>query len=207
MNEAITQLTVDKLKKLPIRAIVALAARCARRVEPLAQLPEGHPTREIRRQAVEAALGMADRFAKGEPCPHPDPIVRAADVSRRAAGGGDRSALAAGAVAETAHAVAAACLAYDPAEPGRIRHVYDESDEVRKVHGRGRQAMLDLAALSAFTAAADGVAAVGLHYETYVSAALNDYEKLLRLDLGEYPDLGEPVDPSTQGPLGPLGST
>ena len=66
--------------------------------------------------------------------------------------------------------------------------------------------MLDLAALSAFTAA-DGVAAVGLHYETYVSAALNDYEKLLRLDLGEYPDLGEPVDPSTQGPLGPLGST
>ncbi|HEY2155076.1 MAG TPA: hypothetical protein VGH33_05570, partial [Isosphaeraceae bacterium] len=39
MNEAFIGFTVDGLKKLPIRAIVALAARCARRVEPLAQLP------------------------------------------------------------------------------------------------------------------------------------------------------------------------
>jgi hypothetical protein len=66
--------------------------------------------------------------------------------------------------------------------------------------------MLDLAALSAFTAAADGVAAVGVHFEPYVSAALNDYDKLLRLNLGDYPDLGDPIDPSTRGPLGPLGS-
>ena len=33
--------TLDQLKVLPLRAIVAFAARCARRVEPLAQLPEG----------------------------------------------------------------------------------------------------------------------------------------------------------------------
>ncbi|HEY2155075.1 MAG TPA: hypothetical protein VGH33_05565 [Isosphaeraceae bacterium] len=128
-------------------------------------------------------------------------------MSRRAAGRGDRSEVAAGAAAEAAHAVAAACMAYDPAEPARVRHVYDESDEVRKLHGRERQVMLDLAALSAFTAAADGIAAAGLRFETFVSAALNDYEKLLGLDLGEYPDLGEPVDPSALGPLGPLGST
>ncbi len=207
MNEAIVELTVDKLKKLPVRAIVALAARCARRVEPLAQLPEGHPAHEVRRQAVEAALDMVDRFAKGDPCPHPDPIVRAVDVSRRTAGGGDRSELAAGAVAEAAHAVGAACLAYDPAEPARIRHVFDETNEVRKVHRRTHDAMLDLAALSAFTAAADGVAACGLHSDTYAFAALRDYDTLLRLDLGEYPALGEPVDPSPHGPLGPLGST
>ena len=41
--------TVEHLKVLPLRAIVAFATRCARRVEPLAQLPEGHPQREGRR--------------------------------------------------------------------------------------------------------------------------------------------------------------
>ena len=35
--------TVEHLKALPLRAIVAFAARCARRVEPLAQLPQGNP--------------------------------------------------------------------------------------------------------------------------------------------------------------------
>ena len=57
--------TIEQLKALPLRAIVAFAARCARRVEPLAQLPEGHPQRESRRGAVEAALRMAEAFAKG----------------------------------------------------------------------------------------------------------------------------------------------
>ena len=35
--------TLDQLKVLPLRAFVAFAARCARRVEPLAQLPQGNP--------------------------------------------------------------------------------------------------------------------------------------------------------------------
>ena len=57
--------TPDQLKVLPLRAIVAFAARCARRVEPLAQLPEGNPQSESRREAVEAALRMAESFAGG----------------------------------------------------------------------------------------------------------------------------------------------
>jgi hypothetical protein len=57
--------TLEQLKGLPLRAIVAFAARCARRVEPLAQLPEGNPRRESRREAVEAALRMAESFARG----------------------------------------------------------------------------------------------------------------------------------------------
>jgi hypothetical protein len=173
---AITDLTIDKLKRLPLRAIVALAARCARRVESLAQLPDDHPAHEGRRGAVEEALGLAEKFAMGELCPHPDRVVRAVDVSRRVAGFENRSEIAAAAAAETAHAVAAACLAYDPAEPGRIRHTFEETDETRKVHRRRRLITLDLAALSAFTATADGVTAVGLRSEAYVSAALNDYD-------------------------------
>jgi hypothetical protein len=34
-------------------------------------------------------------------------------------------------------------------------------------------------------------------------AAVEDYEKLLRLDLGSFPDAGKPLDLSSKGPLGP----
>ena len=54
--------TVEHLKELPLRAIVAFAARCARRVEPLALLPQGQPRRENRRAAVEAALCLTKAY-------------------------------------------------------------------------------------------------------------------------------------------------
>ena len=57
--------TVEHLKELPLRAIVAFAARCARRVEHLAKLPEGDPRSESRRAAVEAALCLAESYANG----------------------------------------------------------------------------------------------------------------------------------------------
>ena len=78
--------TVEHLKQLPLRAIVAFAARCAGRVQPLAQLPEGHPERERRRDAVEAALRMAEGFASGSAAPPTDSVVEAVDASRRVAG-------------------------------------------------------------------------------------------------------------------------
>ncbi|MBV8487674.1 MAG: hypothetical protein JO161_05300, partial [Planctomycetaceae bacterium] len=64
----IHEYTAQDLKKLPLRAIVALAARCARRVEHLALLPDGHPECDSYRQAVSDALGMAENFARGLPC-------------------------------------------------------------------------------------------------------------------------------------------
>ena len=100
--------TVEHLKALPLRAIVAFAARCARRVEPLAQLPEGHPQREDRRGAVEAALDMAEAFARGADGP---PTSR---WSRRSTRAGASRAAPPGALtprpaaAEAAHAAAAA---------------------------------------------------------------------------------------------------
>ena len=100
--------TVEHLKKLPLRAIVAFAARCARRVEHLAQLPEGHPERESRRGAVEAALRMAEGFARGSTAPPDESVVEAVDASRGVAGGPLGSENAAAAVAEAAHAAASA---------------------------------------------------------------------------------------------------
>src|SRR4051812_12483563 len=93
--------TVEQLKALPLRAIVAFAARCARRVHPLAQLPEGNPRREGRREAVEAALRMAEAFARGEEVPPDESVVAAIDASRDA-GGASAGAAAVDAAAQAA---------------------------------------------------------------------------------------------------------
>ena len=99
--------TLDQLKVLPLRAIVAFAARCARRVEPLAQLPEGDARRESRRTAVDAALRMAEAFARGTDAPPDESVVAAIDATRDA---GDESAgsSAVSAAAQAAHAAASA---------------------------------------------------------------------------------------------------
>jgi len=34
-----------------------------------------------------------------------------------------------------------------------------------------------------------------------------DYQKLLRLDVGSYPQAGKPIDPSSRGPRGRRGPT
>jgi hypothetical protein len=194
--------TVEHLKGLPLRAIVAFAARCARRVEPLAQLPEGHPQRESRRGAVEAALRMAEAFARGADAPPDESVVAAVDASRDA--GGELACVnAASAAAQAAHAAASAWHAEsqeaEEGEPPR-RH----TAEAQKFLGGLTHVTADLAALNAFTAAADACVSVGYRNEDFIGAALHDYETLVRLKLGRYPELGDPVDPSPGGPLGRL---
>ena len=76
--------------------------------------------------------------------------------------------------------------------------------EARKFLGALAAVTADLAALDAFTAAVEAYDAVGYHNEEFVAAALNDYDQLLRLKLGRYPEAGDPIDPSPGGPLGPL---
>jgi hypothetical protein len=196
--------TVEHLKALPLRAIVAFAARCARRVEPLAQLPEGHPQREGRRGAIEAALDMAEAFARGADGPPDESVVAAIDASRDVAGGPAGSAEAAAAAAAAARAAASAWeltapSATDNGEPAELK-----TAEARKFLGALTYVTADLAALAAFTAAVDAFTSVGYHNEDFVNAALNDYDRLLRLKLGRYPEPGEPIDPSPGGPLGRL---
>ena len=56
--------TLEDFKKLPLRAIVAFAVRCARRVEQLSILPDDHPEQERCRSAVGEAIQMAEDFAR-----------------------------------------------------------------------------------------------------------------------------------------------
>jgi hypothetical protein len=56
---------------------------------------------------------------------------------------------------------------------------------------------VDLAAREAFLAASEAVGALG-HTDEFVAAAVDDYRKLLRLDLGCFPDAGKPIDLSSE---------
>src|SRR5947209_2948538 len=105
--------TPDHLKVLPLRAIVAFAARCARRVEPLTELPEGNPLRAGRREAVDAALRMAESFARGTDAPPDESVVTAIDAIRDAEGD-SASSSALSAASQAAHAAASAWHAGPP---------------------------------------------------------------------------------------------
>jgi hypothetical protein len=193
---------IEQLKALPLRAIVGFAARCARRVEPLAQLPEGNPQRESRREAIEAALRMAESFAKGTDAPPDESVVAAIDAIRDA-GGELACATAASAIAQAAHAAASAWHAGPQAaeESGASEK---HTPEAGRFLGVLTRTTAGLAAMNAYTAAAEAFVSVGYSNEHFVDSALRDYDKLVRLELGRFPELGNPVDPSPGGPLGPL---
>lgn len=198
-----THYTDEDLKKLPLRAIVAFAARCARRVEDLSQLPEGHPKREGRRAAIDAALRLAEEISRGSVCTSVEPVVQAIDASRGVAGGGISCECAAGAAAAAAHAAVTAWLTLNPGESDRGANRWTKTPEARSYLSRLANDTADLVALDAFTAAVEAADAVGRN-DAFIRGAVRDYERLLALHLGSYPQAGQPIDPSPDGPLGPL---
>jgi hypothetical protein len=198
-----THYTDEDLKKLPLRAIVAFAARCARRVEDLSQLPEGHPEREGRRAAIDAALRLAEEISRGSVCTSVEPVVQAIDASRGVAGGGIGCECAAGAAAAAAHAAVTAWLTLNPGESDRDANRWTKTPEARSYLSRLANDTADLVALDAFTAAVEAADAVGRN-DAFIRGAVRDYERLLGLHLGSYPQAGQPIDPSPDGPLGPL---
>jgi hypothetical protein len=193
--------TPEDLKKLPLRAIVALGARCARRVEHLALLPDDHPEKERCRAAVGAALRVAEDFARGRPCPSLESVVREIEACRSIGEGAFVHDMAMAAVIRAAHAAATARHALDLRGEPEEAHVFGAAKPNPLPHLADITA--DLATGGAFTAAVEADGAVG-HAEQFLKGAIEDYVKLLRLDLGSYPQAGEPIDPSPDGPLGPL---
>jgi len=197
-----TRYTADDLKKLPLRAIVAFAARCARRVERLALPPDDHSEKEKWSAAVAEALRVAEDFARGLPCPTIESAVRAVEAGQASLQGDLLRENAYAAVVRAAHAAATAIHAIA---------VREEPEERRLVSGGPpfhplshlADLSADLAALGAYTAAVDAADAVATSSDFTVWAA-EDYRKLLELKLGRFPEAGQPIDPSPEGPLGPL---
>jgi hypothetical protein len=194
--------TADDLKKLPLRAIVAFAVRCARRVQRLALPPDDHPEKEKWGSAIAEALRVAEDFARGLPCPTIESAVRAVEAGQAVVQGDLVRENAYAAVVRAAHAATTAIHAIA---------VREEPEEKRLVSGGPPLHPLshladltaDLAALEAYTAAMDAAEAVATTRNFTIGAA-EDYRKLLELKLGPYPEAGQPIDPSPEGPLGPF---
>jgi hypothetical protein len=199
-----TRYTADDLKKLPLRAIVALAARCARRVEPLTLLPDDRPEKENLRSAVAEAIRVAEDFARGRPCPTIETAVRAIEAGQGAVQGDLSRENAYAAAVRAAHAAATAMDALAlRAEPEEKRLITGDPPPQPFPHLADLSA--DMAALGAFTAAMDAARAIA-STDDFTRSAAEDYRKLLGLELGQYPEAGQPIDPSPEGPLGPLRS-
>ena len=193
--------TTEDLKKLPLRAIVALAARCARRVESLSVLPDAHPDMDRCRTAIDGAIRLAEDFARGSPCRDVPTVIQEVEACRAIAEGELVRETAVGAVVWTSHAAAAAMeslgLRDEPAEVSvmgtRKPNTFPQLANVAA----------DLAARDAFTAAVDAAVAAGFGDE-FIKGAMQDYQSLLKLGLGRYPEAGQTIDPSPGGPLGEL---
>jgi hypothetical protein len=170
-------------------------------VEYLSLLPDGHPDLERGRTAIAGAIRLAEDFARGSPCQDVRPVIRDVEACRVTAQGEFVRETAVAAVVFSAHAAAAAL------ESLRLR---DEPGEFSLMgtpppspFPRLVNVAADLAARDAFTAAVDAAGAAG-HADTFTKAAMQDYQTLLRLNLGSYPEAGQSIDPSSAGPLGEL---
>jgi hypothetical protein len=192
----------EDLKQLPLRAIAAFAARCARRVEHLALLPEHHPDAASCRAVVSGAIGLAEDFARGLPCKSRGAVVREAEAVREAAQGDLSRQDAVAAVVQAAYTAVTALDAVEArSDPGEAHLLGPPTATATSAHLA--EVTADLAALNAYTSAVDAADAAG-HSEEFIESMIRDYQRLVRLELGSYPEAGKPVDPSPDGPLGPL---
>ncbi len=196
----IPKYTLDDFKKLPLRAIVAFGARCARRVESLAIPPDNHPAHESCRSAVTDAIEFAEDFARGSPCTACESVIPAIEASREATRGELVRENAIAAVLQAAYTAAAALHAVALRAEPEERHMLAPPT---RSFAHLADLSAELAALDAFTAAVEASDATG-YPDDFISGAVGDYEKLLSLNLGSYPRAGRPIDPSPRGPLGPL---
>lgn len=172
---------VVDLNQLPPHAIVAYAARCARRVLPLVERG-GAPQESV--AAVNGAVEAAERTATGHALSDAELAAAARAEAMAAAFAGNPAASHAARAAS--YAARAACAA----ETAPYAAASFGGDAARAAQAAA------IAAQEAAESAADAA-----HYTDY--AARTDYDRLVLLNRGG-PPLGLPLHCSEDGPLGPL---
>jgi hypothetical protein len=130
-------------------------------------------------------------------------VIAAVDASRRVEGGSPGSPDATAAAAEAAHAAACAWQAAFERTEGVEPLETNRAEDMRFLKSVAN-ITAEIAALNAFTAAKDANVSVGYHNDDFLHKVWYDYEHLTRLKPGQYPELGNPIDPSPGGPLGHL---
>jgi hypothetical protein len=177
MGQTLSLPRPDDLKAMPLRAIVAFAVRCARRAQPSFRLVTDIADFVQHEAAVEQAISLAERFCVGDES-ESYTLAAAADAAAYA---GDAVAYAATDAAARAFAVTRAFAAASSAAAA-----------ARAAAARGA-----VARAAAADAAADDATA----------AAARDFQTLVKLFprgwFGREAANG-PIDPSEDGPFGPL---
>jgi hypothetical protein len=177
MEPALDNLRQEQLARLPLRRLVALLARNARRVQPLLGRGPAEDLQPGNLQAIEAAIRSAEAFAGG------------ADQSED--DGSSAFAVAMRCSATSAPIAFAAALAACCADHAAGVGLYSEA---------GSEALATAAqALDYYLSA--------LPEGTNHAQAFGDLEALLAMGGPGFPNLGSAIDPSEQGPLGPLWGT
>lgn len=192
--------TPDELRALPVRAIVAFAARCCRRIQPLYDLPHGQP----HSRSLDGPLASAEAFARGSGPATMADAARIAEGLAHAARAAHYAAHAWSCIEPWEHrhrddpaANAAAAYAENEAS-GYRQQACDEADQAAASIAGG-SASADLPALAAQVArTATHVTATHVVMKTRPAVA-RDFEQL-RLLVGN----DGPIDPSETGPLGTL---
>jgi hypothetical protein len=174
---------LHELGQLTLRANVAYAVRCARRIRPCFTLPAETPQRQEQTAAVDSAIRLAEDFCRTLPS---------------ASGPASSAARTAGEVAEATctftrfagyaamHAVEAAAFATEAARAPED-HLLHQVVAASYAAGRVVTSNADRFTL-----------------DIVLAALRHDLETLLTLSHGTLEELGEPIDPSEGGPLGPL---
>jgi hypothetical protein len=202
--------SLGELTRLPPRALVVYAARCARRVQPFFTLPDDHPERQRHLAAVERAIQTAEEFARGVPVTS-EAAFQAEKGALKATGDAKAFNLDAAAAAwaalqavKTVQCAAAKAVQNAAVVPRQdLEHIFPEQLYGPIAWPEGTSAHEAFLAFHAWYAAAAWAAAA--EARAAVAAAVHaDFEKLRGQGLGRFPELGEPLDPSADGPLGPL---
>jgi len=170
------------LRQLPLRSIVAFAARCARRVQPAVSLANDGQTNHIHIENIERAISSAERYARGDATAasgeHLQTVLLAATASMTSPDNEGKPDFTRG------HAVHAARNAAATA-------VFARQNDASATVSCAAQAY---------------IYACRAALPSYLPATF-DLRRLLTSDLGRHPHLGLPIDPAETGPLGPFWHT
>ena len=190
------------LNMLPLRALVAFAARCVRRVQPLYYLPKETKDRLCHIAAVDRAAEFAERIAaNGEGFGHNAGVIDDALAAMRAVGNGTVARLAAIAAF---HAASAAAQAMHLDAGATRLHVRLARQMAGVAADRSGVSLGITLAAARANPEFVGLPAIHAGYDVLLKFAFSDSQRLLDLNLGTFPDPGQPVDPTESGPLGHL---
>jgi hypothetical protein len=189
-----------ELRNVPLLAIVALAARCVRRVQPLFRTCYDDPRKDQLHRVIDMTVEATEAVAEGVRVPD---MAHLGDLARQVSRGvlpppADQVAYAAACAGDSAVGALA----------GEAENTIDGAATVFSVTAN---------LVSFRNAVAGDSQAAGAELEKILcgqwadtgademrDALATDYEKLVTLDLGRFPEPGKTVKLGPEGPLGPL---